>query len=98
MSGLSKLAEPMFVPDRALVEELIVLPLGEPEKMEFRAGVSSRARVMFDYSLLANGKEKSIDCDFYLEPGACIDVFHVLEGEMHGNVSAKIRYHLKKHA
>lgn len=99
MNGLSRLAEPMFVPDRALVEELIRLPLEEPGNSVFRAGISSRARVLLDYDVLKSGKEQSVEYDFYLEPGACIDVFQVLEGEnSQTKLSAKFRYHLKKHA
>ena len=100
MNGLSKLAEPpIFVPDRALIEELISLPLQGSANIEFRAGISSRARVLLDYDTLKAGAERSVECDLYLEAGACIDVFHVLQEEDRGlKLNAKIRYHLKKHA
>src|SRR3989338_4818617 len=73
-------AEPIVVEDRALVEELISIPLEAAQKVEFRAGVSSRSRVLMDYGRVQIEKEKNIECDFYLESGACVDVFHILEG------------------
>ena len=92
-------AEPMLVPDRALVEELLTIAPDAAGKIEFRAGASSRSRVLVDYEMAPGVKEKNIECDFYLEPGSCVDVFHVLEGESAPeSLSVKIRYHLKKHA
>ena len=89
----------MFVADRALVEELITIVPDAAGRIEFRAGASSRSRVLVDHETGPGDKEKVVECDFYLEAGACVDVFHVLEGESApGNLSVKIRYHLKKHA
>ena len=92
-------AEPMLIADRALVEELITIEPDEAGRIEFRAGASSRSRVLVDHEAAPGAKEKTVECDFYLEPGACVDVFHVLEGESAPeSLSVKIRYHLKKHA
>jgi Fe-S cluster assembly protein SufD len=92
-------AEPIIVRDLALVEELITIPLEDGNKIEFHAGTSSRSRVLVDYVSAETPKERTVERDFYLEPGSCVDVFHVLEGDIaHGSLSVKIRYHLKKHA
>ena len=99
MTGLKLIAEPVVVADRALVEELITLPLETSGKAEFRAGVSSRSRVLADYDFPQNEKEKNLELDFYLEPGACVDIFHVLKDDAAAtNLSVVVRYHLKKHA
>jgi hypothetical protein len=71
----------MFVADRALVEELITITPDAAGKIEVRAGASSRSRVLVDHETAPGVKEKNVECDFYLESGSCVDVFHVLEGE-----------------
>ena len=97
MNGLKLMASPVVVPDRALAEELITISLANTGNSEFRAGVSSRSRVLVEYpSGIPSRDEKNFEVDFYLEPGACVDVFHLIQDA--GNVSAKVRYHLKKHA
>ena len=100
MKELKPISKPIIVSDRALIEELLTVPLEAAGKVEFRAGISSRSRVLMDYELAGMQKERTVECDFYLEPGSCVDVFHVLEGGeiAHGSLSVKIRYHLKKHA
>lgn len=118
MKELRSIAEPIVVQDRQLVEGLIQIPLEAVGRVEFRAGASSRSRVLldFDSALLemtglsaaptnvpqsrdcGHEKENTVECDFFLEPGACVDVFHILEGNAPASLSVKIRYHLKKHA
>ena len=101
MNGLSNMASPVIVPDLALAEQLITLSPEISGKTEFRAGVSSRSRVLVDLPSFAKDSEgrpegKNFTIDFFLGPGACVDVFYILkEAE---NVFAKVRYHLKKHA
>ncbi len=89
----------MNVADRALIAELITVVPDKNGRIEFHAGASSRSRVLVDHEAAPGAKERAVECDFYLEPGACVDVFHVLEGESAPeSLSVKVRYHLKKHA
>ncbi len=99
MKELKSIAEPIVVSDRELVEELLTISLESGQKVEFRAGASSRSRVLIEYDSALTNKENTIECDFFLDAGSCVDVFHILEGsKTEGNLSVKIRYHLKKHA
>jgi Fe-S cluster assembly protein SufD len=87
------------IPDRMLVEDLIRIGVETPGKIRFRAGISSRSRVRLDIGFPQNEKERNVECEFILEPGACVDVFHLVEGEPgRGSLSVTARYHLKKHA
>ena len=81
MNGSSSMVEPVVVPDLALAEKLITIPMESSGRTEFRAGVSSRSRVLVDYDFPQAEKEKRCEMDFYLAPGACVDVFHVLTGD-----------------
>ena len=96
MNGLKLMPSSVVVPDLALAERLITLSPESSGKTEFRAGVSSRSRVRVDLSQVSATKEQSFELDFFLEPGACVDVFYILKEAK--NISAKVRYHLKKHA
>ena len=86
------------VADRVLVKELLTILVEGSKKIELRAGVSSRLRLLLDYSPMKSAQENELQLELYLAPGACVDVFHVLDGQVKGTLTAKVRYHLKKHA
>ena len=90
MNGSKLMPEPVRVPDRSLAQELIRFIPERVGKNQFHAGISSRSRVLTEFGA------SSDEIDFFLADGACVDVFHILNGS--GDISAKIRYHLKKHA
>ena len=87
------------IPDRMLVADLISISAEAPGKIQLHAGISSRSRVLLGFEFSRTEKEKNVECEFILEPGACVDVFHLLEGQDgSGSLSVTVRYHLKKHA
>jgi Fe-S cluster assembly protein SufD len=97
MNGSKLIADTLQVPDKALVEELILISFDGSSKKEFRAGASSRSRVLVDYDAPKQAEELTLE--LYLESGACVDVFHLLEGiKKQAPLKATVRYHLKKHA
>ena len=97
MSGSNPIAETLAVPDMALAGMPITLTL-KGGKSEFKAGVSSRSRVVVDYDAPSLDQEKSFEIDLYLDSGACVDVFHLLTGNEREVLSVNVRYHLKKHS
>ncbi len=91
----------LTVPDKGLVDQVAQVVLGPGKsKLTVRAGVSSRFRLAVSFGQDASSAETlEADFEFFLEPGACVDVFF-LSARKQGldKILAQCRYHLKKHA
>ena len=97
MNGSKQTIEsPVSIPDRKLVAELLTYPVEISGQIQIRAGLSSRARVLFRYQP-PTSRETTFECDVYLDAGACLDIFHIVQST-DAHLSVKFRYHLKKHA
>jgi Fe-S cluster assembly scaffold protein SufB len=91
----------LSVPDQGLADRAAHVAMGSGKgKLVVHAGVSSRFRLAVSFGEDAGlAEESEADFEFYLEPGACVDVFFLSPGNQRlDKILSKCLYHLKKHA
>ena len=91
----------LSVPDKGLADDVAQVSLGPGKaKLVVRAGVSSRFRLAVSFGEDTKlAQELEAEFEFFLEAGACIDVFFLSAGHQGlDKILAQSRYHLKKHA